>query len=103
MKISQLLIATACSLTMIGVSGVAVAQTTSPNNSNSGAANQNQTQNQGQTSDRSSTTTTPGTMNSTATDTGTTGSRMGRSSDDMRNNADGSTMRSERLARADRN
>lgn len=99
MNISQLLIATACSLTVIGASGVAFAQTTSPATSNSG------TQSQGQTSDRTSNTTAPGNTNSTATGTNTTGSRMGQSpADTITNNAgDGSTMRTERLARADRN
>lgn len=121
MNTSRLLIAAACSLSVFGASSVAFAQNTSSDRSNSEAQRQNQNLNQGQSADRPSGATVPGTMNSTTQrqsdsaagndatgrtgTTDTTGTRMGRSTDDdnMRRSSDGSTMRTERLARADRN
>lgn len=109
MTTSRLLITAASSLTLIGASSLAFAQSTPPDRPTYGAPNQNL--NQGQSSDRPSSTTMPGSTNSTTqrqfdstTGNDTTGSRMGRSTDDtMRQSSDGSTTRSERLARADRN
>lgn len=127
MNTSRLLIAAACSLSVFGASSVAFAQNTSSDRSNSEAQSQNPISNQGKGPASPSGATVPGTMNSTtqrqsdsatgndstgrtgttgSTDTtDTTGTRMGRSTDDdnMRRSTDGSTMRTERLARADRN
>jgi len=112
MNTFRLLIATVSSLAVMGSAGVALAQTPPSATSNSGTPTQYQTQNQNpvQNPDRMSNTTTPGSTNSTtprqsdsATSTDNSGSSVGRSTDGTLRNADGSTMRAERLARADRN